>query len=243
MLKKMASRLPAPAFKFLLDIRRNYLSRFYAKSWSLEGEDMILRRIFENKKSAGFYVDVGAHHPKKYSNTYHFYRMGWMGINLDAMPGSMKKFYSSRSRDINLEIPIAENEQTLTYYMFNEPALNGFSKSLSESRNGIDGYHIEATTRLTTRRLDDILGQHLPPKTKIDFMSIDTEGFDLQVLQSNNWIKYRPTIILLEILGKEFDALENALEHQFLYKQGYKIISKALNTVFYQDKKNNDEFS
>ena len=60
-------------------------------SWSQEGEDRILYRIFE-QQPVGFYVDVGAHHPKRFSNTYFFYRRGWRGINIDAMPGSMKNF-------------------------------------------------------------------------------------------------------------------------------------------------------
>lgn len=56
------------------------------------------------KKKIGFYVDVGAHHPMRFSNTYFFYRMGWSGINIDAMPGSMKEFKKYRRRDINLEL-------------------------------------------------------------------------------------------------------------------------------------------
>ncbi len=64
-----------------------------------------------------------------------FYKKGWRGINIDAMPGSMKLFNTKRPRDINIEIPISSKEETLTYYQFNEPALNGFSKEISESRD------------------------------------------------------------------------------------------------------------
>ena len=77
------------------------------RSWSQEGEDMILHRIFGGKKS-GFYVDVGAHHPKRFSNTYFFYCHGWRGINIDAMPGRMKLFNQWRPKDINLEMGVAE---------------------------------------------------------------------------------------------------------------------------------------
>ncbi|HIB94217.1 MAG TPA: SAM-dependent methyltransferase, partial [Candidatus Lambdaproteobacteria bacterium] len=101
--------------------------------FSQEGEDVILRRIFEDQKN-GFYIDIGAHHPKRFSNTYYFYDRGWEGINIDATPGSMKIFQKFRPRDINLEIAISEKEQQLTYFMFNEPALNSFSKSLSDKR-------------------------------------------------------------------------------------------------------------
>ena len=51
-------------------------------SYSQEGEDMVLKRIFD-KQTKGFYIDVGAHHPKRFSNTYNFYLKGWKGINID----------------------------------------------------------------------------------------------------------------------------------------------------------------
>ena len=85
---------------------------------------MILNRFFERKRN-GFYVDVGAHHPKRFSNTYTFYKKGWRGVNIDAMPGSMEKFKKIRPRDINLEFAISNKNGTLVYHMFNEPALNG----------------------------------------------------------------------------------------------------------------------
>lgn len=94
-------------------------------SYSQEGEDLILNRLFANKDK-GFYIDIGAHHPYRFSNTYLFYLNGWTGINIDAMPGSMTPFKSKRPKDINLEVPILDKEGIMTYYQFNEPALNGF---------------------------------------------------------------------------------------------------------------------
>jgi hypothetical protein len=87
----------------------------YERSYSQEGEDRILLRPFENCKD-GFYVDVGAHHPTRYSNTYLFYRMEWSGINIDAAPGSMNLFKKKRPRDINLEVAISDREEELTFY-------------------------------------------------------------------------------------------------------------------------------
>src|SRR4051794_10306733 len=71
-------------------------------SYSQEGEDMVLRRVFNNKRG-GFFVDVGAHHPRMYSNTYYFYLRDWRGINIDAMPGGMAAFDRMRPGDINVE--------------------------------------------------------------------------------------------------------------------------------------------
>jgi len=125
--------LPKNVIEKLNIIKNNYFDGFSLKSYSQEGEDMILRRLFEKQKT-GFYVDVGAHHPKRFSNTFFFYKKGWRGINIDAMPNSMSLFNKIRSRDINLEIPISDKKQKLKYYMFNEAALNCFSKELAEKR-------------------------------------------------------------------------------------------------------------
>src|SRR5580700_9536062 len=98
----------------------------YLESYAQEGEDMVMRRFFESRATPGFYVDVGAHHPQRFSNTYFFYRQGWRGINIDAMPGSMKAFETLRPRDINIEAAVSAEHQSLTYAIFNEPALNSF---------------------------------------------------------------------------------------------------------------------
>lgn len=205
---------------------------FFRKSWSQEGEDLILERLFENK-SNGFYIDVGAHHPKRFSNTKLFYDKGWNGINIDAMPGSMRLFEKYRPRDINLEKPISNKNQILTYYAFNEPALNGFSKELSEQRNGKGNYFIKFTKDFETITLEKVLDEHLPLNQKIDFLSIDVEGLDYEVLISNNFDKYQPKIILIEILDKNMTDIENNNISKFLNKYRYTIYAKTINTVFF----------
>lgn len=206
---------------------------FGSLCYSQEGEDMVLNRIFENKKE-GFYIDVGAHHPKRFSNTYFFYRRGWRGINIDAMPGSMAVFERDRPLDINLEIPVSDKDEVLTYYIFNEPALNGFSKELSDSRNGLRQYKIIGTKELRTRTLASILDEFMPAGQKIDFLSIDVEGLDFQVLNSNDWDKYRPEIVLIEVLGTTFDQIISSETTAYMQKNGYMIFAKTFNTVFFK---------
>jgi len=206
---------------------------FSTKSYSQEGEDMILRRIFEGARK-GFYVDIGAHHPKRFSNTYYFYKQGWRGINIDATPDSMKAFDKSRPADINIEAPVSSKKQNLTFYMFDEPALNGFSKQLSEQRstNG-QAYKIIRTIDIETVTLSEILSKHLPKGQLIDFMSIDVEGLDYDVLLSNDWSRFRPKIILVEIPNR---SLEDLFKHEItklLNSEGYVITSKTMYTVFF----------
>ena len=193
---------------------------------------MILRRIFERSKS-GFYVDVGAHHPFRFSNTFYFYKLGWRGINIDAMPGSSESFNKLRPRDINIETGVGNGDSFLTYYVFNEPALNGFSEELSSERDGDKGFFVVDKIKVRVRELRKILDEYLPKGTSIDFMSIDVEGFDLDVLRSNDWEKYSPKAILVEVI---FDDLAELYQNEivvFLVQHGYKVYAKAINTVIF----------
>jgi FkbM family methyltransferase len=225
--------LPKSFIKVLNFYKNNYFDSYSLKSYSQEGEDMILRRIFESQ-SVGFYVDVGAHHPKRFSNTYFFYKKGWRGINIDAMPDSMKAFDKCRPRDINFEKPISSKKQVLTYYAFNEPALNGFSKQISESRDGVKNYKIEFTKDIETSTLEDVLDAKLPSSQIIDFLSIDVEGLDFDVIKSINIEKYRPRVILVEVLGSSLSDIQLNPIYKFLIAEDYMLYAKAINTVIFK---------
>jgi len=203
------------------------------RSYSQEGEDAVLLGFYEGKKKyKGFYVDVGAHHPYRFSNTMAFYKRGWRGINIEPNPEATKWFRWFRKRDVNLNVGVAENNGTLTYYCFNEPALNGFSKRISEERDNRTRYSIVNTIDVPVRRLDAILDEYIKENTEIDFFSIDAEGFDLAVLQSNNWDKYRPYYILVE------DAFEIGIVPttpiiELLKQKGYRMVAKTKRTLFF----------
>lgn len=204
---------------------------FHNIYFSQDGEDVILREIFKDKAS-GFYVDVGAYHPQKFSNTYFFYLKGWRGINMDARPGSMNIFNKIRPNDVNLEIPISDKSEVLTYYEFDEPALNSFSSDLSYKRNKETKYKIIAKTELKTQTLESVLDENLPIGQTIDFLNIDIEGLDFQALISNNWSKYQPKVILIEDLdGSSFD---NSKTYSFLIDKGYILIAKTLRTLIFK---------
>jgi FkbM family methyltransferase len=208
---------------------------YFQKSWSQEGEDLILSRFFE-QQPRGFYVDVGAHHPHRFSNTYKFYLKGWKGINIDATPGSMNLFNKLRKRDVNLEIPVSSKSQKMLFYIFNEPALNGFSKDISQERHkGNNKYHIVRTEYLITKTLSEILDEHLPGNSNIDFLSIDVEGLDFDVIKSNDWSKYRPRLVLVEILNSSISDLNQSKIAKYLFNQGYEFYAKTVNTVFFRN--------
>ena len=226
-------------FKLFLRRVRDFYEwdQYSNRSWSQEGEDLILNRIFEYKKK-GFYIDVGSHHPKRFSNTYLLYRRGWNGINIDAMPGSMENFRRYRPRDINIEAGIAETEGFLRYYIFNEPALNGFSKDLSLLRDSQNNnYRILNTLLVPVSPLSKLLKKYLRTGHKIDFLSVDVEGFDLEVLKSNDWTSYRPHYVLVEILSSESKNLYKDTTFLFMQENEYIFYAKCMNTVFFVDQK------
>lgn len=204
------------------------------RSWAQEGEDLILDRVLSGQKK-GFYVDVGAHHPKRFSNTFMFYKRGWRGINIDAMPGSMRAFNKSRPRDINLEFGIGEREGKLPYYVFNEPALNGFSKDLSKNYQENEFFKIKRVIEVNVFPLRKVLNNYLPVGQTIDFMSVDAEGFDFKVLKSNDWKKYRAKFVLVEILNGSLHDIEQSDIGQYMRHLGYIVYAKCINTVFFKD--------
>jgi FkbM family methyltransferase len=208
--------------------------RFARTCYSQEGEDMILRRALKKRKH-GFYVDVGAHHPFRFSNTYMLYKKGWHGINIDAMPGSMTLFDRYRPRDINLETAVADAPREMTFYMFADPAVNTLNEQQA-AESVRQGVQLVEKKQLHSRRLEDILDQHLPAATTIDVMSVDVEGLDLQVLKSNDWSRYRPRFLLVERLDLAFPALLEDELYLYLKAQHYELYAKTVNTLFFQDR-------
>jgi len=205
-------------------------------SYSQEGEDIFLSRIFEGKKN-GFYVDIGAHHPQRFSNTYLFYLKGWKGINIDPMPESMQEFNNLRSRDVNLEIGISREKQTLTYYIFNEPALNTFSYKEAVLKDGINNgqFYIVDKKEIKTYPLAEILEKYVDNFQEIDFFSIDVEGLDLEVLQSNDWTRFRPEYILIEELRTSIDIIiEESEIYSYLKLFNYSLMHRTYNTSIYK---------
>lgn len=213
-----------------------WLLRYRNEAYSQEGEDLILKRYFGNKRK-GFYVDVGAHHPRRFSNTYVFYKLGWSGINIDALPGVMSAFKNWRSRDINLEIGISEKEGALTYYQFADPAINGFDAALAEQRKSSGSIPFIGEKVIKTFPLKAILEKHVPANTSIDFLSVDVEGLDLEVLKSNDWSRFRPTLVLTEIYDLDLHKPELSPIHNFMISCDYRLYAKCVNTIFYEKKR------
>lgn len=229
--KSIYNAFPA-TFKLFLaqeSVNRHDYLRFLNTSFSQEGEDVILAQLLYGKTN-GFYLDIGAHQPIQYSNTYRFYLNGWRGINIDAMPGSMDEFNKLRPDDTNLESAISDQNQILTYYMFNAAGLNTFSKDHAVQMEQ-EGYQLRQVVQIQTTTMNAVLDKYLTENQQIDFLSLDVEGLELAVLQSNNWSKYRPTILVVESLGLNN---KDVLQH-YLAAQQYGLIAQTVNNLYFKN--------
>lgn len=193
---------------------------------------MVLHRLL-NYKPKGFYVDIGAHHPYRFSNTFKFYLKGWRGINVDPLPGSMELFRRQRPHDVNLEIAIGPTDgEELTYYMFNEPTLNTFDPVMAQQARSAQ-YVLKRCVSVKTVTLRSVLEQYLKPNQSIDFLSVDVEGFDLEVLQSNDWEKFNPAFVVAESCYTTLEQNATSPLTLLLGGHGYGIVSKTANSLIY----------
>ena len=233
-MKQLLKRIqPARVRAMLRPVRERFFDGYALKSYSQEGEDMVLRRLFE-KRATGFYVDVGAHHPRRFSNTNFFYRRGWRGVNIDATPGVKAAFDRARPRDITVEAAISRDGRELNLRQYSEGAINTLAEG-EETPTAQAGYTLLKETKLKTRRLADVLRESVPPGQAIDFMSVDVEGMDLEVLEGNDWKAYRPEYLLVECFEVPLSAVERAPVGAFLRSQGYELFAKCVHTVFFRD--------
>ena len=203
-------------------------------SYSQEGEDILLNRIIGDINFKGSFVDIGAHHPVKYSNTYKFYQAGWRGINIEANPGSMKAFNEIRPEDINIEMPVSDREEELTFYMFNHPELNTFSRTQALDWDGKFDVRLREERKLKTSTLNKILKENSPGRNEFDLLSIDVEGMDLRIIKSIDFSEIKFRFIIAE---DELNDIVNVTEGEmfrYLTSRGYRLVSKLFYSSIYQ---------
>lgn len=208
-------------------------NEYVGETYSQEGEDILLHRIFYNE-TRGFYVDIGAHHPFRFSNTKLLYDMGWRGINIEPNPDVAELFEKWRPNDINLSVGVSLEKGQLKYFRFDHAALNSFSEEVKKSLLP----RLKDTLEIETAPLRDILKKHLKPGQSIDFMNVDAEGMDLEILQSNDWNQFRPSAIMIEAEHGTIDNLLESEMHLFLKEKGYRCYSKLSRSALYVDPNN-----
>lgn len=205
----------------LVHLKKQFQGGFAKPYYSQSGEDIILSKLLTGKH--GFYVDVGAFHPQHYSNTALLYKRGWRGINIDPNPESIALLKMYRRRDINLCVGVSREAKEMDYFIFNQKSCNTFSVAQKEKMEKRKYIKLLETRKIACLPLAQILENNVPLETKIDFMNVDVEGFDIEVLESNDWQKFSPQVIAVEDVDFSVEAPERSRVYQFLKNKGYTI--------------------
>lgn len=211
------------------DMRRSVekpiCEKYFDEVYSQDGEELFLKEYFF-QKDKGVYVDVGAYHPFRFSNTYWAYLRGWRGINIEPDLINYELMKTFRQEDININCGIHDEETSLEYYMFKESGLNTFCNDAVGKQEDV-----LQKRKVAVRRLDSILEEnHIK---KVDFIDIDVEGMELNVLNSIDWNKVEINCLLVEQRNMSLkDVLESEV-CKLLQEKGYTPISKYNRTVIY----------
>jgi FkbM family methyltransferase len=164
-------------------------------SYAGSAEDVMLRRFFGDQ-AAGFYIDIGAHDPLIGSVTQHFFLSGWRGINIEPLPAFFQRLVAARPNDINLNVAVSENPGTLDLIVdHTEPGLSTMTQELADEYARA-GHRLERI-QVPTLPLADIVREHCAGRS-VDFLKIDTEGHELEILRGIDLSVWRPRVILIE---------------------------------------------
>ncbi|RWZ78350.1 MAG: FkbM family methyltransferase [Candidatus Microsaccharimonas sossegonensis] len=207
-------------------------------SYAQNKEDFILAGFFEDNEK-GFYVDVGANSPVVDSVTKLFYDKGWSGINIEPIRNHFIQLKNLRPRDINLNIGISNKAGVLNLREYEGSGLSTFSNTLKDQYETSPDYFTEDYKDYEVKvvSLADVFSKH---KVKhISFMKIDVEGYEYNVIEGNDWSRYRPEVICIEANHIEQDW------HLLLKNHNYKKVFKDGLNEYFVDKQSHrkKEFS
>lgn len=183
-------------------------------SWAQQGEDVVLARAFAGQ-TTGFYVDIGAFDPQVMSVTKHFYDSGWSGINIEPYPPKFEELQRARPRDINLQVGLADTDGTRTLYV--DPDRPG-DATMVDAEAG--RFPRQVTVPVTT--LASVLEEHAGDRT-IDFLKIDVEGYEREVIVGNDWSRWRPRALVVEATRPQSPEESHERWEPLLLDAGYEL--------------------
>lgn len=192
------------------------------KAFSQCGEDLIMDAIL-GIPAHGFYVDIGANDPIFLSNTRRFYDRGWHGINVEPNPELYRVVSAGRPRDVNVNAGIGAQDGTLPFYRLEPHQLSTFDERIANDYlRDRPGTVIAEVVQVEVMTMASLLDSRLPKGTSIDFMSIDVEGRELDVLGSNDWTRWRPECVLVEVdhSGPDLVAFMESVQYDYVLCNG-----------------------
>jgi FkbM family methyltransferase len=184
-------------FQKILYKIKTKLSLVYKKSYSQNGEDIILSRVFKNLGIQKiFYLDIGTNDPKIINNTYLLYRKGNSGVCIEPDPNLYNLIKKARPRDLVLNIAISDRHGKLPYFIFKSNVRNTLSKEDAQITEA-HGYPIKKIINVETKTINDII-ESLPQIP--DLISLDIEGYDEKVLLDFDFKRFKPLVWCIETI-------------------------------------------
>ena len=216
----------ANIFKFFYFYFQFLKAKFKPRlAYSHWGVDLIITKLL-NSKNKGIYIDVGCHHPFLNNHSYLLYKSGWEGINIDIDYNSIDMFNFFRKSDVNIQTAVTDHKGEVDLFFYhNRAAKNTISKEF--------GSDAKEQKKINSDTLNNIIENSKFKNSKIDFVSIDVEGNEMNVLNGFNLKKYKPKLILLEFIlpnkkefyEKDINEITNSEIYKFLIKNEYKLIN------------------
>lgn len=210
--------------------------RFHPKvSYSQCGEDLIVDFIFMwlGREQIN-YLDIGTNDPIKLNNTYHFYKKNCRGVLVEPDPRLYRKIRRKRTRDICLNAGVgAGGGSVITFYMMHPDTLSTSSPDKVKEYLQL-GVKLKGELKVPLLNINEVIENHFGSQAP-DFLSVDVEGLDLEIIQSLDLSKYRPAVICAETLTYTNNNTEQKIEEipRYLCSNGYFIYADTyINTIF-----------
>lgn len=206
------------------------MSAFPIPSYSHSGEDRLIWKLF-GYRPTGTYVDIGCYHPMDYSNTYLLYRAGWRGTVVDADDHFLPLYREARPGDRVVNAAISNSPGIVTLYTLADRSLNTIDDTVARNHEAAKPGSVIGQKTVEARRLGELLGE--VGAGNVDFLNIDVEGRDLDVLESNDWQRWSPGMIAIEDHAIKLAAVADSPTFRFMAMQGYFLHSKCNYTCIY----------
>ena len=195
-----------------------------------EAEDLFVGRLFP-EDHIGFYLDIGAYHPVRFSNTYNLYKRGWRGINVEPFREGIEQFKRYRPDDVNVQTLINLTGEESVYYMFEEPALNTLDQNRKAHLEENTNYRAIGEETIPAMTIMALAEAYIAPEQTVDVMNLDIENMEHDVLSTINFDRLKPRVILVE--NRFFETEEKQRLDSILLPQGYENIISTTKTRVY----------
>jgi FkbM family methyltransferase len=201
-------------------------------SFAQTGEDRILSSYLHER--TGFYVDVGCNDPLKFSSTFAFYLKGWKGIAIDANDVIVDRFQETRRQDVCVAAAVSDSERDVIFHRSESDTVSTIDEEVLEQWQDNWKFRPEDQVVVRTQTLTSILEKALPNETMdIDFMTIDVEGHEFQVLSGLDFSRYRPKLITVEI--HDLKTIFSSRVYLLLVEKGYSLIGYVTMNAYFVD--------